>query len=186
MSYTSISHSSQPIPKNSHIGIIGAGPAGISVAHFLRKEGYKNITILESSSHIAGKSATFFHENRGYDIGALMVSHNYTNIKSLATEFNCPLETFTGRSLNIEDNSILVNDTDKIGIYSKLLPNISHYLEEKQSFLNISRPGHGQLSERELYAPISQFLKDRNMSYLKDAWGLAYTSAGYGFLVKNI
>ncbi|CAB4374211.1 unnamed protein product [Rhizophagus irregularis] len=186
MSYTSISHSSQPIPKNSHIGIIGAGPAGISIAHFLRKEGYNNLTLLESSSHIAGKSATFFHENRGYDVGALMVGHNYTNVKSLASELDCPLETFTGRSLDIENNNILVNDTNKIGIYSKLLPNISHYLEEKQSFLDISCPGHGQLSERELYAPITQFLKDRNMSYLKDAWSLAYTSAGYGYIQDDI
>jgi len=186
MSYTSISQLSQPIPKKSKIGIIGAGPAGISIAHFLKKEGYNNITLLESSSHIAGKSATFSHENRGYDVGALMVGNDYTYVKSLATELNCPLETFTGRALDIENNSIIFDDSDKIGIYSKLLPNLTHYLEEKQSFLDISRPGHGQLSESELYAPITQFLKDHNMSYLKDAWSLAYTSAGYGYIQDDI
>src|SRR5205814_1778972 len=149
-----------------HIGIIGAGPSGISTAHFLRKQGYKNITILESSSHIAGKSAAFFHENRPYDVGALMVGNNYTNIKSLAAELDCPLETFTGRALDIEKNSIQMADTNKICIYRDLLSNINHYLNEKQSFLDVSRPGHGQLSERELYSPISQYLKYYKMSYL--------------------
>ena len=80
-----------------------------------------------------------------------MVGNNYTNIKSLANELDCPLEPFIGRALDVEKNSILVDDTDMIGIYSKLLPNISHYLEEKQSFLDINRPGHGQLSEREWF-----------------------------------
>lgn len=185
-SFTTIPQFTQPISKTSPIGIIGAGPAGISIAYNLRKEGYKNITILESSSHIAGKSATFYHENKGYDVGALMVGHNYTNIKALASELDCPLETFCGRALDIDNNTYYVDNTDKIGIYPKLLPNLNHYLEEKQSFLDISRPGHGQLSECELYAPITQFLKDRDMPYLKDAWSLAYTSAGYGYVEDDI
>ncbi|CAI2166280.1 17371_t:CDS:2 [Funneliformis geosporum] len=186
MSYTSVPQFTQPISKSSSIGIIGAGPAGISIAYNLRKEGYKNITILESSSHIAGKSSTFFHENKGYDVGALMVGHNYTNIKALAAELDCPLETFTGRALDIDNNTYYVDNTDKIGIYPKLLPHLNHFLEQKQSFLDVSRPGHGQLSESELYAPITQFLKDRDMSYLMDAWSLAYTSAGYGYIQDDI
>ncbi|CAG8438120.1 11242_t:CDS:2 [Acaulospora colombiana] len=184
---TNVTSSSSPIPKNSRIGIIGAGPAGISTAHFLRKEGYSNITLLESSSHIAGKSSTFIHENRGYDVGALMIGHNYKNVKSLAEEFNCPMEKFNGSSLDFDTNKYISEDVSQIGILTNsFLKNMSHYLEERKAFQDISLPGHGDLSENALYAPITQYLKDRKMEYLQDAWSLAYTSAGYGYVQDDI
>nr|CAG8565796.1 15096_t:CDS:10 [Entrophospora candida] len=185
-----ITKSSNPIQKSSRIGIIGAGPAGISAAHFLKKEGYTNVIILESDSHIAGKSSTCYVDGRGFDVGALMVGNNYKNIKSLAKELNCQMDKFTGRALNIDvdnnKNQIMVDDTDKICIYSHLLPHTNHYLKERSAYEKISLPGHGNLSENNLYAPISQWLKDTKMEYLKDAWSLAYTSAGYGYIQDDI
>ncbi|CAG8494441.1 2517_t:CDS:2 [Ambispora leptoticha] len=176
----------QQIPKTARIGIIGAGPAGISAAYYLKKEGYQHITILDSSSRIAGKSGYYTVDSRKYDIGALMVGNNYTHIKELAQEYQCPLEKFQGRALDIDTRKIIHDDTDKIGIYHALIPHMNHYLGEKSVFEMASRPGHGEFSERELYAPISQYLKDRKMEYLRDAWGLAYTSAGYGYLSDDI
>ncbi|CAG8670571.1 12136_t:CDS:1, partial [Acaulospora morrowiae] len=184
---TKVTSYKTPISRDARIGIIGAGPAGISMAHFLRKEGYSNITLLESSSHIAGKSSTFTHENRNYDVGALMIGHNYTNIRSLAEEFNCPMEKFNGSSLDFDSNKFITENVDQIGILTKpFLENMTHYLEERKAFEDISLPGHGDLSENMLYAPITQYLKDRKMEYLLDAWNLAYTSAGYGYVQDDI
>src|SRR5438874_2228777 len=120
------------IKKSSRIGIIGAGPAGISAAYYLKKQGYKNVTIFDSNSHIAGKSSTYFIDGRGFDVGALMIGDNYKNVKSLADELNCPMETFTGRALNIDatttENKYIVDNADKICVYSQLLPHTKHYL----------------------------------------------------------
>ena len=44
--------------KNSRIIIIGAGPAGVHMSSLLAKKGYTNITILEKSNRIGGKSWT--------------------------------------------------------------------------------------------------------------------------------
>ncbi|CAG8432958.1 11019_t:CDS:2 [Diversispora eburnea] len=187
MSFTKVTSNQTPISRDSRIGIIGAGPAGISIAHFLRKEGYSNITLIESNSHIAGKSSTFIHQNRKYDVGALMIGNNYANIKSLADELNCPLDKFTGRALDFDSNKLITDDVNQIGIITKsFLDNMSCYLEEKKSFENVTLPGHGDLSENMLYAPISQYLKDKKMDYLKDVWNLAYTSAGYGYIQDDI
>ncbi|CAG8441602.1 13526_t:CDS:2 [Ambispora gerdemannii] len=172
--------------KTARIGIIGAGPAGISTAYHLKKEGYQHVTILDSAPRIAGKSGYHTVDSRNYDIGALMVGNNYTHIKELAQEYQCPLKKFQGRALDIDTRKIIHDDTDKIGVYSALIPHMNHYLGERSVFEMASKPGHGGYSERELYAPISQYLKDRKMEYLKDAWGLAYTSAGYGYLSDDI
>src|SRR4051794_15188583 len=87
-----------PIVKAASIGIIGAGPAGLSAAHALRKQGHHDVIILEANNHLAGKSATFDVASRGYEVGALMVGANYNKISALAKEFDCSLARFTGRA----------------------------------------------------------------------------------------
>ncbi|CAG8507758.1 11086_t:CDS:2, partial [Dentiscutata heterogama] len=187
MSTIKVTSSQSPISRSSRIGIIGAGPAGISIAHFLRKEGYSNVTLLESAPHIAGKSSTFYHNDRGYDVGALMVGHNYSLVKSIAAELDCPLEKFYCGALDIDKNNFMIENVCHIGVISdSFSKNMSHYLEEKKLFEKVTLPGHGDLSENHLYAPISQYLKDRKLEYLKDAWALAYTSAGYGYIQDDI
>ncbi|CAG8461189.1 3686_t:CDS:2 [Cetraspora pellucida] len=187
MSTIKVTSSQSPISRSSRIGIIGAGPAGVSIAHFLRKEGYSNVTLLESAPHIAGKSSTFYHDNRGYDVGALMVGNNYSLVRSIAAELDCPLEKFYCGALDIDANKLMIENVRHIGIISdSFSKNMSHYLEEKKKFEKVNLPGHGDLSESHLYAPIVQYLKDRKLEYLKDAWALAYTSAGYGYIQDDI
>jgi 2-polyprenyl-6-methoxyphenol hydroxylase-like FAD-dependent oxidoreductase len=40
------------IDKNSRVGIIGAGPAGLSTAWFLGKHDFRNVTVLEKLGRI--------------------------------------------------------------------------------------------------------------------------------------
>lgn len=174
------------IPKTSRIGIVGAGPAGVSFAYFLRKQGFNNITLLESAPHISGKSSSFEVGGRGYDVGALMVGTNYHHIHSLASALSCPLEPFKGRALDIDNGRLIHEDTSMICIYQKLLPHINHYLGERSHTQEISNPGHGTLSEEQLFPPIGQYLKGKQMEYMRDAWALAFTSAGYGYIDSDI
>ncbi len=43
-------------PKNKSIGIVGAGPCGLSAAYYLARSGYE-VTIYESQKHIGGMLA---------------------------------------------------------------------------------------------------------------------------------
>ena len=54
-----------PFPTTARIGIIGAGPAGIHAAATLKSLGYNNITILERSHRIGGKSYTIYRDHDG-------------------------------------------------------------------------------------------------------------------------
>ncbi|GMH80711.1 hypothetical protein TL16_g08665 [Triparma laevis f. inornata] len=47
---------------NSKIAIVGAGPSGLGMAHELSKIGYSDITILEKSNRVGGKSLTLYRD----------------------------------------------------------------------------------------------------------------------------
>lgn len=42
------------LPVNTRIGIVGAGPSGISAAYALAKLGYHNVTLLEKYHTVGG------------------------------------------------------------------------------------------------------------------------------------
>ncbi|MFO0577163.1 MAG: FAD-dependent oxidoreductase [Polyangia bacterium] len=52
------------------IGIVGAGPAGLTAAEELRQKGYRNITVLESKKRAGGKAMSIpFHDKDGNQLG---------------------------------------------------------------------------------------------------------------------
>ena len=71
---------------NSGICIIGAGAAGLSAAHFLKKMGYENITVLEKDDQIGGKCFTVEYEDRTYEIGALMQTTAYKTLLEIMND----------------------------------------------------------------------------------------------------
>ena len=42
------------IDKTASILVIGAGPAGLSAAYYLKKHGFKNVTIMERLGRVGG------------------------------------------------------------------------------------------------------------------------------------
>ncbi len=50
--------------RKTRIGIIGAGAAGLTAAHYLKKQGYENITLLEKEGRIGGKCDSLTYEGK--------------------------------------------------------------------------------------------------------------------------
>jgi predicted NAD/FAD-dependent oxidoreductase len=66
-----------------HIGIVGAGPAGLSAAWYLKKRGYRRITLLERENVLGGKCQTLTYRGRPYELGAVMGTCGYRNTLEL-------------------------------------------------------------------------------------------------------
>lgn len=77
---------SLPIDKNARIAIIGAGPAGLSTAWFLKKKEYRNVTVLEKLGRIGGLCKSITVDGKSYDIGANYVTWAYTETLKIAKE----------------------------------------------------------------------------------------------------
>ena len=79
------------IGLQSRICIIGAGPAGLSHAHYLKKAGYSNVELLEINGDVGGKSYSLTFNNRSFDLGANYLTPDYTHIMEMAREVGAKL-----------------------------------------------------------------------------------------------
>ena len=70
----------------ARIGIIGAGPAGLTVARALTKRGFRRVTVLERESRVGGKCSSFMLDGRTYELGAVVLTPRYRNVLALARE----------------------------------------------------------------------------------------------------
>lgn len=84
------------IDRDARIVIVGAGPSGLSTAHFLRKHGYRNVTILERHNRVGGQCRTVTEHQLAFDLGATFVSPDFHEVKRLARGVGAELESFGG------------------------------------------------------------------------------------------
>jgi hypothetical protein len=74
------------IDKNASIAIVGAGPAGLSTAWFLSKQGFHNVTVLEKLGQIGGLCNSLTVDGLSYDLGANYVTWAYEETLQIARE----------------------------------------------------------------------------------------------------
>lgn len=68
------------------IGIVGAGPGGLSLARLLTDAGYADVTVLEKNPRVGGKSLTVHHDGIGHEMGTCYVADGYTTCKKWMEE----------------------------------------------------------------------------------------------------
>lgn len=66
------------------------------MGYFLRKHGYRNVTILERHQRVGGQCRTVTAHQRAFDLGATFVSPDFHEVKRLAREVRAELESFGG------------------------------------------------------------------------------------------
>ncbi|UKI49140.1 MAG: NAD(P)-binding protein [Clostridium sp.] len=69
--------------KNCRIAIIGAGPAGITAAYYLEKNGFTNYEILEREDHVGGKCFSPYYKGKRYDMGAILGAPSYDVVQEM-------------------------------------------------------------------------------------------------------
>jgi Flavin containing amine oxidoreductase len=74
------------IDKNSRIAIVGAGPAGLSTAWFLAKQGFNNVTVVEKLGRVGGLCKSLTVDGMSYDLGANYVTWAYQETLAIARE----------------------------------------------------------------------------------------------------
>ncbi len=78
------------------IAIIGAGASGLTSAYYLRKLGYRDVTVFEKEGYVGGKVLSYKFEGKTYDLGAIIIGDekNYKNCHELLAAYDIPLENF--------------------------------------------------------------------------------------------
>src|SRR5512134_805784 len=77
-------------PAQPRIAIIGAGPAGMSAAWFLKQNGYRHVRVFEKLERVGGKCLSFNYEGRQFDMAAHEMLAGYGDVMDIANALKVP------------------------------------------------------------------------------------------------
>ncbi|MEI7512787.1 MAG: FAD-dependent oxidoreductase [Candidatus Uhrbacteria bacterium] len=163
------------------IGIVGAGPAGLTAAVTLRSLGYTNITLLEKEDHAGGKCHSITLKDHSYEIGAGIVSDSNHTIRDLATKFNvrmAPLDFVSRIDLDIDTGTtVRFSPIRKIQLLYQVL---FRYRPLTKKYQSLTTPGFLDVP-KELCVPFSTWAKVHHIEILAKELADYFTGFGYGF-----
>jgi hypothetical protein len=175
--------------KQTRIGIIGAGAAGLTAAHFLKKLGYENITVLEKEGRIGGKCHSLTYGGKSFDLGANYITSSYKQVKKLAREYGADM--YTEGPLHAFDTttnqfiSLLKAVTKNSSFFTVAWQSMKYvwkrWLLQKTinvGFKNISK--YPQLTQ-----PFKQWLESNGLKALEPVFSIPITGMGYGDLSET-
>src|SRR5919202_3008211 len=178
--------------KDARICIVGAGAGGVSTADFLKKQGYRNVTVLEKSGRVGGLCCSITFDSRSFDLGANYLTPAYKEVLKMAEEVGAKLyseglgEAFDP-SQSKPDNPkyypILSAVTQGTTLIQFLLAVIRFFWERFKLDPIISTPGFKGISKHpELTQPFLKWLESKDLVCLKALFEIPITAMGYGYL----
>lgn len=175
--------------KQTRIGIIGAGAAGLTAAHFLKKLGYENITVLEKAGRIGGKCCSFTYGGKSFDLGANYITSSYHEVKKLANEYGADM--YTEGPLHAFDSttnqflSLFKAVTKQSSFFTLLWQSIRYVLKrlQLQNIISARHVGFKNISQHPgLTQSFQQWLRLNKLQALEPAFSIPITAMGYGRL----
>ncbi|XWS71121.1 hypothetical protein CRYUN_Cryun03dG0111300 [Craigia yunnanensis] len=168
------------LPVNTSIGIIGAGPSGLSAAYALIKLGYNNVTILEKYHTVGGLCESVEIEGKVYDLGGQVLAANSAPvIFHLAKEIGSELEEMDSHRLALIDSS-----TGKyldIKVADDYVSMVALTLELQDKAKASNRIGVHAVSD--LAADLTPtYLEGHGFKSVPQSVAYGYTASGYGFV----
>ncbi|OWM69222.1 uncharacterized protein LOC116212053 isoform X2 [Punica granatum] len=168
------------LPLGTRIGIVGAGPSGISAAYALTKLGYTNITVFEKHHSAGGMCESVEIEGRIYDLGGQVLAANSAPvIFHLANEIGAELEEMDSHKLALIDSSTgAYRDNEVANDYVSV---VSLTLELQDKAKDSNRIGVHAVSE---FASdlTPAYLEARGFRSIPKSVQYGYTASGYGFV----
>ncbi|MFN7454478.1 MAG: FAD-dependent oxidoreductase [Pseudobdellovibrionaceae bacterium] len=178
--------SALPAFAGRRIGVIGAGPSGLSAAYFLKQKGYNNVTVLEKNGRVGGKCHTVVYKGRSYEMGAIMTGPSYTEVKKLSSEFNQKIIEFSKGSadaveLDPENNRLKSIPLERKAQY--FLAAQEYKKLYKRYKLKISDEGFYNI-DPELQIPFRTWARRyaSNPAMMEEVLSHFFVSFGYGYM----
>lgn len=187
-----------PIDKDARIVIVGAGPAGLSMAWFLAKDGYTDVTVLEKLGQVGGLCKSLTVDGMSYDLGANYLTWAYQETLAIAKAVGA--RTYVERpytSIEIAEDgrsalyrpmldAVLYNPYTKqnVSLFSFLTAAIRYLAIRAQLSSIIDRPDYlDRIHEHpELCVSFKEWLATNDVLDLATLFQFPITIMGYGEL----
>ncbi|CAI9096365.1 OLC1v1032491C1 [Oldenlandia corymbosa var. corymbosa] len=167
-------------PVETRIGIVGAGPSGVSAAYALARLGYNNVTVLEKHDSAGGMCESVDIEGRIYDLGGQVLAANSApTIFHLAKEIGAELEDLDTDKFALIDS--LGGKLSEMTLVEDYVSMISLTLKLQDEVNTTGKLGVNGVSEiASDLAP--SFLSDRGLKSVPKSVSYGYTASGYGYV----
>ncbi|XP_072977090.1 uncharacterized protein [Typha angustifolia] len=168
------------LPVETRIGIIGAGPSGLSAAYALARLGYHNVTVFEKYQTVAGMCESVNIGGRVYDLGGQVIAANSAPvITHLAKVVGAEFEEMDSHKLALIDSHTgNYRDMEVANDYASMI-SVTLELQDEAT-----KSGHVGLRALSAIASDStlDFLKLHGLSSVPKSVAYGYTASGYGFV----
>lgn len=189
--------------RDSRILIIGAGPSGLFTAHYLAKNGYTNVQVLEKEGHVGGLCRTITAGGLSFDLGANYITPAYKLTLKLASEVGAKVYSerpFVAMEVpeNPEESVVYTPIYEALRVdkatgekvpWLKFIGATMKYVwlrfwlssvVDKPSFNHIEDYKNGELCQ-----PFEGWLKEHDLECLATSFELPITQMGFGYLSKT-
>ncbi len=167
-------------PTDQRIGVIGAGASGLSAAHYLRRAGHGNVTVLERAQQVGGKCCSVSVGPHVYELGAVLATRNYDTTLEL-------MESVGVEAVPTDGMHCFDADGHPIDLFPRsqiprlLWQVLLHYAwATRVRYRRINEPGLVGI-DPDLYEPFARFAGQHALPSLGEALALPFTGFGYGY-----
>ena len=170
--------------SESRIGIVGAGPGGISLARLLKDQGVGNVVIFERTDRVGGKSFSWNWQGLAHEMGTCYAAGSYGVVKEWLRHYGVGLFQLKKSAALLRDGSIVdfrdyVNHAGRLASYRELL----RYTRACFGYSVRARTAAGRAKvDRELSQPYGQWLTERGYNSIYRFALRSMTVMGYGAL----
>ncbi|XXY50700.1 FAD-dependent oxidoreductase [Sorangium sp. So ce269] len=165
------------------VAVVGAGAAGLTAAHTLKKLGYRDVTVFEQGGSAGGKALDFEHEGRPYALGAIWVLHDYEIVNQLAAELGIALQASRTKKTQVEADGrrLSLRDVAKEKYGARTLArSLLNYAKVRVRYAALFRPGHSG-AEPALHVSFGEFAEAHGFAPLADMLRSFTAACGYGY-----
>lgn len=163
----------------SRIGIIGGGPAGLSMARLLKEQGFENITVFEALPQVGGKSFTAQYGETLVEMGTAYATYSHRITNRWTRKLNMKMD----RLGLVRFNGANFMDYVRAGSGPMLLIQIWRYLNARRKLtraLKLSHPPKWAIEQAAM--PILDWLRERNLGKMENFMHRSTTNLAYGFI----
>jgi hypothetical protein len=180
---------SDPQNRQIRIVIVGAGPAGLSAAYFLKLHGYREVLVLEKHGHVGGLCRTITEDYHSFDLGANYVTPAYKETLALADDVGAelyverPITTVNLREDPPEFADPWKRVTQGVSAWEFIRLCLRYLWLRLRLSRIIDPPGHAHIHNHpELCVPFFDWLQKHRLEPLQTLFEAPITIMGYGYL----
>jgi hypothetical protein len=179
------------------IVIIGAGPAGLSAAYYLKQRGYRNVILLEKLGRVGGLCKTITCDGHAFDLGANYITPAYREIRRMAAEVGATMYSerpFVAMTVPADGGPVTYKSIfsatrvdaktgTRIGLLTLLAAILKFIWLRFRLAKVVDRPTMAGVEQHDdLCEPFGAWLHKYNLQCLTSLFELPITMMGYGYL----